>query len=253
LPKRRFALTAVVVVFDCFETICESTQVTMASTVSVADAYVESQRRATRAGKVSVKRVLLPAVPPAKRFMEEPRDMFEAFKHSEERERLATIKAEQMLDDKYLHGSVRELKFKANLPRLLEALPDDQTLRPSKLHAFSGLQELTEQLKKSQRKVVKADRVGMAQFLEVAKKKPILLGDAQSDSMFKETQSIIKAKKEPPTQKQVELFDRWETNIFRKRFHQVKDRVSNQSTAQKEMEQINLQPEVVLSPLHLSC
>jgi len=110
--------------------------------------------------------------------MEEPRDIFEAFKSCKEREKVATIKAEQMLDDKHIHSAIRELKFKANLPRFLEALPTAQNMRPSKLRSSSCacLQDLTKQLEKSQRKVVKADRVGIAQFLEVSNTKLDLQG-----------------------------------------------------------------------------
>merc|ERR1719265_888133 len=179
--------------------------------------------------------------------MAEPRDIFEAFKSSEEREKLASIKAEQMLDDKHIHTSVRELKFKANLGRLPEAPPDFQTLRQSKVHALSGLQELREQLKASQRRVVKADRTGMEPFLEVKKKPDLLEEDLDAlSSVFTETQPIVKKKKKKNKSKRhhLELFDRSETNVLRQRFHQVRDKLERDTcnvSVDQAMEQLRLQ------------
>jgi hypothetical protein len=214
----------------------------MAPILSAADANKRLHKRSSSAGKANAK---LPGIPSCKRFADESLNMFEAFKSCEEREKIATMKAEQMLDDKCIHSSVRELKFKANLPRLSEDLLDAETWRPSASHAFSGLQQLTEQLKASQRKVVKVDRVGMASILDVSKDKLECLMEDQDalSSVLKETQPLINAKKRSKNAMKVELFDRSETNsnTFRKRFHSIRDKVSDGTNAnqwQKELRDV---------------
>jgi hypothetical protein len=174
--------------------------------------------------------VKLPAIPAKHRQLEEPKDIFEAFKSREERAKVATIKYEQMLDDKYIHSSMRELKFKADQQRLPLAFPDSETGRLSKSHAFSGLQELSQQLQASQRKVMKDNKASMLQFLEVSKQKS---GSDQTKdilhSILGETQPLVKATKKDWIKHQVELFkDGGDIRSFKKHFHQLPDTVSEQ-------------------------
>merc|ERR1719161_1064464 len=75
--------------------------------------------------------------------------MFEDFRTGYEREKFASLKEARMLDDKHIHSSVRELKFKANLPRM-DGPSDIESANLFKSHALSGLQELREQLQKAQ-------------------------------------------------------------------------------------------------------
>jgi len=175
--------------------------------------------------------VKLPSIAPSKRFMEDPKDIFEAFKGQQERQKVAMIKQEQMLDDKHIHSSIRGLKFKADLPRLPETFPDAESLKPSKLLAFPRLQELSQQLQASQQKVAKVDGTGMLEFLEVSKQKKEFLGKDQvtdaSNLVFSERQPLVKAKKTRTKRPQVESSnDACDIRFSRKRIHQVQDNAS---------------------------
>jgi len=72
-------------------------------------------KRSKSARKASVK---LPAIQSARRSAEEPLDVFEALKSFDERKTWARYKEAQMLNDRFIHSCVLELKYKANLPRI---------------------------------------------------------------------------------------------------------------------------------------
>lgn len=125
-------------------------------------------QRSASARKAAVG-VKLPVIASARRSLEDPQDMFEAFKTCEERTKVARVKTEQMLCDKYIHSSVKELKFKADIPNLSQALADVDTARHAKLRPISGLEQLAQQLKKSQQELVKADQVGVWHLADLDK------------------------------------------------------------------------------------
>lgn len=106
-------------------------------------------KRSKSARKAGVK---LPVIQSARR-SGESLDMFEDFRTGYEREKFASLKEARMLDDKHIHSSVRELKFKANLPRM-QGLSEIESVNNFESHALSGLQDLKEQLEKSQLGVI---------------------------------------------------------------------------------------------------
>jgi hypothetical protein len=203
-----------------------------------ADANQKKHKRCASARKASVK---LPAISSSRRFAGES-DMFEAFRSAREWEKVATLRAEQMLDDKHIHSSIRELKFKADQKGLSEALCHVQALRPSKSNALSGLHELKQQLKSNQRNVRNDRSEDKAEFA--------------LNSILPETQPLGKATKRSkstlPQSPQHGDCDKTESNYLhlQRRFRDVQDQFGDAAVADEPCHgHQKLRPGIALPPL----
>lgn len=137
----------------------------------------------------------------------------------------------------------QELKFKSCLPKLSEVLSDAEARMPSKLsqgYKFSGLKELTEageQFKTSQQSVFEAGSVDMARL--VSKNKPEFQVKDQDRS-----QQLIGF----DGKSQISQGCNYMT--FRKRFHRIRDKISDGANANQAREwQQELRPDVTLPTL----